>query len=51
MWTSEEFGGQGAEQYYQNHKLEGDKMSLVLESDSGTFTPTGIEFTGSLAAK
>ncbi|KAL4237559.1 hypothetical protein ACF0H5_002273 [Mactra antiquata] len=46
LWTAEEFGGIGSQSYYQNHKKNVKNFDLVMESDIGTFTPTGINFTG-----
>ena len=51
MWTDEEDGGVGAEQYYQQHKGEAENFSVLFESDIGVFTPYGIHFTGSDEAK
>ncbi|XP_052767631.1 carboxypeptidase Q-like [Mya arenaria] len=50
LWTAEEFGGVGSQSYFNEHKAEVDTMSLVMESDIGTFTPTGIQFTGNTNA-
>jgi len=46
MWACEEFGGYGGNSYYAAHKSEIPTMSIVLESDMGTFTPHGIYFSG-----
>ncbi|XP_014469284.1 PREDICTED: carboxypeptidase Q-like [Dinoponera quadriceps] len=46
MWTSEELGLIGAQQYSQKHAAENGKLQFVMESDLGTFTPVGLEFTG-----
>ncbi|XP_062935707.1 carboxypeptidase Q isoform X2 [Cynocephalus volans] len=51
LWTAEEQGGIGAFQYYQLHKVNISNYSLVMESDSGTFLPTGLQFTGSEKAR
>lgn len=51
LWTAEEQGGIGASQYYQLHKVNISNYSLVMESDSGTFLPTGLQFTGSEKAR
>lgn len=51
MWSCEEFGGVGAQQYFARHRGEADKLSLAFESDMGTFIPYGIQFTGSSAAQ
>lgn len=45
MWTAEELGLLGAQQYIQNHAAENGNMQFVMESDFGTFSPTGLEFT------
>jgi len=50
MWSCEEFGGIGAQQYFDRHSVNISKMDLVMESDMGVFHPTGIEFTGNAAA-
>lgn len=42
LWTSEEFGLIGAQQYFKDHKHELDKFKVVMESDLGTFKPTGL---------
>ncbi|XP_050796975.1 carboxypeptidase Q isoform X1 [Gopherus flavomarginatus] len=47
LWTAEEPGGVGAEQYYQLHKGNISNFDIVMESDSGTFMPMGLAFTGS----
>lgn len=46
MWSCEEFGGVGAQQYYTAHANDSSKMSLVMESDLGVFHPDGLQFTG-----
>jgi carboxypeptidase Q len=49
-WTNEENGFRGATTYAE---LQGDKVVnhvLAMESDAGTFAPTGFGFTGSEAA-
>ncbi|XP_016053951.1 PREDICTED: carboxypeptidase Q [Miniopterus natalensis] len=51
LWTAEEQGGIGAFQYYQSHKANISNYSLVMESDEGTFLPSGLEFTGSQKAR
>lgn len=47
LWTGEEEGLLGAEQYYNRHKANASNFSLVMESDIGTFMPVGIAFHGS----
>ncbi|XP_025778653.1 carboxypeptidase Q [Puma concolor] len=51
LWTAEEQGGIGAFQYYQLHKANISNYSLVMESDLGTFLPSGLQFTGSEKAR
>lgn len=50
LWTAEEFGGVGSQSYYDQHKEDVANFDLVMESDIGTFTPTGIDFTGNANA-
>ncbi|XP_045181827.2 carboxypeptidase Q-like isoform X2 [Mercenaria mercenaria] len=50
LWTAEEFGGIGAQSYYEQHKNDVSNFDLVMESDEGTFTPTGIDFNGNANA-
>jgi len=45
-WSCEEFGGYGAEQYFEKHKGNITNMDLVMESDLGVFKPRGILFSG-----
>ena len=45
MWTAEEEGLVGAFAYKEAHANE--TFNLLMESDEGTFTPYGIEFSGS----
>nr|XP_022909542.1 carboxypeptidase Q-like [Onthophagus taurus] len=47
LWTAEEEGLIGAEAYFKRHQSENDKLTLLMESDEGTFTPLGLEFRGS----
>ena len=47
LWTGEEEGLIGSQQYYNRHKENASNFSLVLESDTGTFMPEGISFKGS----
>ncbi|KAG7235265.1 hypothetical protein INR49_002871 [Caranx melampygus] len=51
LWTAEEQGGVGAQQYFNLHKVNLSNFDLVMESDMGTFTPVALQFTGSLAAR
>ncbi|XP_077732290.1 carboxypeptidase Q isoform X1 [Canis aureus] len=51
LWTAEEQGGVGAFQYYLLHQANVSNYSLVMESDLGTFLPSGLQFTGSDEAR
>lgn len=51
MWTGEEQGGVGANQYYERHKKDIANMDLVMESDTGTFMPLGMQFSGKPEAR
>lgn len=46
MWTGEEEGGYGGQEYYKQHKKDIKNYDMVLESDEGTFTPLGMNFQG-----
>lgn len=46
MWTAEEAGMIGSNQYIKAHKAEEHNLQFVMESDLGTFTPLGLEYTG-----
>lgn len=45
LWTSEETGLDGFIEYNRTHAKELDDITFALESDEGTFTPLGIEYT------
>lgn len=49
-WACEEFGGIGAQQYYDRHSVNVSNYDLVMESDLGVFKAQGIQFTGNDAA-
>ena len=51
MWTDEESGGVGSQQYYQLHRNKSENYSILFESDLGVFLPYGIQFSGSPEAK
>ncbi|KAJ0065974.1 hypothetical protein NL108_001182, partial [Boleophthalmus pectinirostris] len=51
LWTAEEQGGVGAQQYFNMHKVNLSNVDLVMESDLGTFKPVGLQFTGNDAAQ
>jgi carboxypeptidase Q len=46
MWTNEENGLRGGNGYRDAHLNELDKHVLAIESDGGTFQPTGFGFSG-----
>lgn len=46
LWTNEENGLRGAKTYRRLHDLEVTNHVLAIESDYGTFHPTGFAFTG-----
>ncbi|XP_048733774.1 carboxypeptidase Q-like isoform X2 [Ostrea edulis] len=50
LWTAEEEGAYGAQQYYKKHKDNVGNFDLVMESDEGTFMPLGFHFKGNSAA-
>jgi carboxypeptidase Q len=49
LWTNEESGLAGAKGYRAAHRPELARHVAAIESDSGTFQPTGFGFTGSEA--
>ena len=51
LWTAEEVGLVGSQQYYNRHKVNISNFDMVMESDIGTFKPIGIKFTGNTAAR
>ncbi|CAF3913226.1 unnamed protein product [Adineta steineri] len=51
LWSCEEFGGIGANQYFTAHENEVPSMSIVMESDLGVFHPFGLEFNGTNEAQ
>ncbi|PIK33975.1 hypothetical protein BSL78_29202 [Apostichopus japonicus] len=51
FWTGEEQGYVGSQQYYEQHKSNISNYDLVMESDGGTFTPTGISNSGNAATQ
>ena len=50
-FTGEETNFGGANAYFEKHVGEAKNYSIMFESDDGTFTPTGIRFTGCYEAK
>lgn len=52
LWTAEEQGLVGAQEYMKNHmRDEGKEFNFFIESDMGTFEPVGLDFSGNQAAK
>ena len=47
LWTNEENGGRGAAAYRDTHASEIANHILAMESDNGTFAPTGFRVSGS----
>ncbi len=45
-WNEKEFGAIGGNAYYEAHKQDAGNYSIVMESDSGTFTPLGLQYSG-----
>lgn len=47
LWTAEEQGIVGAAEYEKQHKShEQEEFNFFIESDMGTFTPLGLDFSG-----
>ena len=51
MFTSEESNFGGSIAFYDKYKNDAEDISILMESDSGTFTPTGLSFLGSEQAR
>jgi carboxypeptidase Q len=51
LWTNEENGTRGARDYAARHREELSKHVLAIESDEGTFEPTGFTFKGRAEAE
>lgn len=52
LWTAEEFGIIGAAEYEKYHKInEENEFNFFMESDMGTFEPTGLDFSGNKDAE
>lgn len=51
LWTNEENGLRGGKAYREQHEAEVKNHVLAIESDYGTFHPTGFGFGGSEAAR
>lgn len=46
LWTCEEMGLWGGIEYFHRHRKDALNMDIVMESDMGTFTPQGLQLTG-----
>jgi len=51
LWTSEEFGLFGGNQYYEANKEQVNTTSIIMQADGGSFKPHGIRFSGSGLAR
>lgn len=52
LWTAEEQGIVGASEYEKQHKAgEKEEFNFFIESDMGTFTPLGLDFSGNKEAE
>lgn len=51
LWTNEENGLRGAKAYHSLHRPELENHVLAIESDYGTFHPTGFGFSGKEKAR
>lgn len=51
LWTAEEQGLVGAQEYMKHHKAtEQKEFNFFIESDMGTFEPVGMDFSGNPTA-
>jgi len=50
LWTAEEPGLIGVQEYVKQHEKDLDNFKAVFESDIGTFQPLGLDFAGSFEA-
>jgi carboxypeptidase Q len=46
LWTNEENGGRGGQEYRDQHLAELRDHVMMMESDGGVFRPTGFGFSG-----
>lgn len=51
LWTAEEYGLYGGEEYFRVHQDEVNRTSIIMQADGGTFEPYGIHFSGSGLAR
>jgi len=50
LWTAEEPGLWGVQDYIKKHSKELERFKAVFESDIGTFKPKGLDFSGTTEA-
>jgi len=50
LWTSEEMGLVGVQDYVKKHEGDLENFKAVFESDIGTFKPLGLDFSGTAEA-
>lgn len=51
LFTGEETNLGGSLAFHDKYKSQADKFSIIMETDEGTFTPTGLAFKGSEKAE
>lgn len=51
LFTAEETNFGGSVAYFNKHEAKAENYSIMMESDSGTFEPTGLSFSGSPMAR
>lgn len=52
LWTGEEVGINGVQDYQHDHAAnEKEEFNFFIESDIGTFEPTGMDFSGNADAE
>ena len=47
MFTAEETNLGGSDAFFDKYKSQADNFSIMMESDDGTYSPTGLAFKGS----
>ncbi|XP_014671989.1 PREDICTED: LOW QUALITY PROTEIN: carboxypeptidase Q-like [Priapulus caudatus] len=50
LWTGEEEGIIGGQEYFRRHHSNISNFDMVMESDSGVFTPNAVSFQGNKVA-
>lgn len=51
FWTAEELGLVGAYAYEKQHRNESHNINFIMESDEGTFAPSGLAVAGNQQAR